>query len=161
MDNKENQDEEGANMRALSQEQVEEIYEVLAKYESVEFGGLNLSNAGEAMHDLGIYRTEAEVSDMFAEFYSDPNEPITVEHFINVVTKTYQQLYDIESIRAAFKVFDIDNMGSFRASEMRGIASTMGVKFTDEEFEEMFQEVDLDRDGKITWEEFLHSVIKP
>ena len=48
-----------------------------------------------------------------------------------------------------FRIFDKDNSGSISASELRDAMRAIGQNYTDEEFEEMMDEVDLDRNGTI------------
>lgn len=158
------EDEEGGEtpMQALTDDQVEEIREVLSRYKTDnKVGMISQLDACDAMYCLGIYRTEAEVTQMFAEFELEPYEFISEEQFLSVMTKSYQQMYDKESLLAAFDVFDEDRNKFINPSELRLIALNLGANYTDEEFEDMFREVDFDNDGRIGYADFVRAVTKP
>uniref|UniRef100_A0A8C4T4Q6 EF-hand domain-containing protein n=1 Tax=Erpetoichthys calabaricus TaxID=27687 RepID=A0A8C4T4Q6_ERPCA len=52
--------------------------------------------------------------------------------------------------------FDKDGRGYISAAELRHIMTNLGEKLTDEEeVDEMIQEVDIDGDGQVSYEEFV------
>merc|ERR1712187_934649 len=61
----------------------------------------------------------------------------------------------------AFKTFDVDGSGTIDKEELMkllgvdGISDVMQVKVTEKEVDSIMQEVDLNGDGKIDFEEFL------
>ena len=60
--------------------------------------------------------------------------------------------FDIEDqIREAFKVFDKEDKGYIPAVELRYIMTHLGDKLSDEDVDEMIQEVDVDGDGMIDY----------
>ena len=59
---------------------------------------------------------------------------------------------DSEMIREAFRVFDKDGNGVITAQEFRYFMVHMGMQFSEEEVDEMINEVDIDGDGEIDYE---------
>lgn len=56
---------------------------------------------------------------------------------------------------AVFKQFDIDGDGFIQEEELRQVMTKMGQNPTEEEINAMFKAADLNRDGKISFEEFI------
>lgn len=54
-----------------------------------------------------------------------------------------------EEIRAAFKVFDLDNNGFISTAELRQVMLSLGEKLTDAEIDLIMNEVDKDGSGTI------------
>jgi calmodulin len=57
---------------------------------------------------------------------------------------------DTDEVVGAFQVFDKNNNGVLSIREFKHILTDLGNKFSEEEVEEMFKEVDLDRDVVIS-----------
>jgi len=153
--------EEETTIRSLTEDQATEICETFALYETHTPGMISQNDLGDVMYQLGIIRTESEINCMFQEFEYELNEGVTVAQFLHVMTKVYQQLYDKDSLKAAFQAIDETKNDLIHGSDLRHFALSMGMKFTDLEFEEMFKQVDFDGDGKIGWTDFVKAVTKP
>ena len=62
-------------------------------------------------------------------------------------------------MREAFKIFDRDNNGYIDLRELKTVITRMGEPFTDEEAEEIFKAADLNGDGKLDYDEFVHMIL--
>eukprot|EP01012_Entosiphon_sulcatum_P009824 TRINITY_DN1563_c0_g1_i1.p1 TRINITY_DN1563_c0_g1~~TRINITY_DN1563_c0_g1_i1.p1 ORF type:complete len:155 (-),score=38.01 TRINITY_DN1563_c0_g1_i1:4-468(-) len=62
-----------------------------------------------------------------------------------------------EMILNAFRVFDKDGTGYLPTSELKGIMTTLGEKYSSEEFDELVRGVD--RDGRIRYEELADRML--
>ncbi|KAL4237820.1 hypothetical protein ACF0H5_002532 [Mactra antiquata] len=61
----------------------------------------------------------------------------------------------IAEFRLAFSVFDKDGDGTISTNELSNVLKNMGQNLTDEDLDEMIQEVDEDGNGEIDFDEFL------
>jgi len=67
---------------------------------------------------------------------------------------------DIEGeLEAAFKVFDIDNSGTIELEDLKYALDMIGESITDAELNKLLVTADLDKDGCISYEEFLKLVL--
>jgi calmodulin len=64
-----------------------------------------------------------------------------------------------EAVKEAFRVFDKDMNGTVSVSEFRHIMTTMGEKYTEEEFRDLIQ--GFDNNGVIHYEKFVAKMLAP
>ncbi|CAF0865717.1 unnamed protein product [Adineta steineri] len=64
----------------------------------------------------------------------------------------------IRELRQAFDLFDTDNSGGISVVELKQALGALGVKVTDQEARQMFSAIDIDKNGRIEFEEFADVV---
>ena len=65
-----------------------------------------------------------------------------------------------ETIKEAFYIFDSDGSGAISSQEFREVMMTQGAQMTDEEVNEIINEVDIDGDGQINLEgKFIDAIL--
>ncbi|KAK3599650.1 hypothetical protein CHS0354_029111 [Potamilus streckersoni] len=62
----------------------------------------------------------------------------------------------IAELREAFSLFDKDGDGDISVKELGSVMRSLGQNPSDKELEEMIKEVDVDGNGTIDFDEFLH-----
>ena len=68
----------------------------------------------------------------------------------------YRALFQLSRIRKEFKKFDLDASGYITKSELLQVMhERSGTNFSDEDAQHIFQDSDLNNDGKIDYEEFV------
>lgn len=80
------------------------------------------------------------------------NGVIDYTEFLTAASNKEQLLSD-QNLMFAFKMFDTDKNGTISKKELKSVFETSEKK-DDELWNEIFNEVDLDGDGEITFEEF-------
>ena len=60
-----------------------------------------------------------------------------------------------EEMIEAFKTFDKNNNGFITIKELQDVMHQYGEKLSDEDVQLMFEETDYDKDGKISFEDFV------
>jgi len=61
----------------------------------------------------------------------------------------------VKKIRAAFRVFDKDGNGFISPAELRQVLIDHGERATDEKVDRWIREADIDKDGLVSYEEFV------
>ena len=70
-----------------------------------------------------------------------------------MATINKKKLLSRDKLIATFKMFDIDNSGSISVDEVKMILG-VGKKFSDTVWEQVISEVDQNKDGQISFDEF-------
>merc|ERR1712100_158101 len=65
----------------------------------------------------------------------------------------------VEEFRESFDIFDTDGSGEIDAPELRELLRAFGQNATDEEVQKMIDEVDIDKTGTITFDEFVVMIV--
>ncbi|RDW68546.1 hypothetical protein BP5796_09203 [Coleophoma crateriformis] len=68
---------------------------------------------------------------------------------------------EILAYRQAFSLFDTNGDGSISINELSSVMKSLGQNASDEEIEDMINEVDQDRNGTIDFEEFVKMMTAP
>ncbi|CAF0719920.1 unnamed protein product [Rotaria sordida] len=64
----------------------------------------------------------------------------------------------IKELRQAFDLFDTDHSGAISLPELKQALSALGVRVNDHEARQMFSAIDIDKNGRIEFEEFVEVV---
>ncbi|KAJ8309338.1 hypothetical protein KUTeg_014212 [Tegillarca granosa] len=152
------------------------------------FVTLNISGSGEIEFDeflsmmakkMGDMDTETELKEAFDVFDKDRSGTLDFDELKNVMASIGQNLTDgeieamirvadkkgdgqinFDEFREAFNLFDEDGGGSITAKELGTVMKSLGQNPTEQEIEDMINEVDEDGNGEIEFEEFLAMMVK-
>ncbi|VDI01081.1 Hypothetical predicted protein, partial [Mytilus galloprovincialis] len=101
------------------------------------------------MRSLGQNPTDIQLKNIIDEVDADGDGTVDFHEFLTMMSKQLSSRDTAGEIREAFKVFDKDGDGFISVEELREIMGNMGEKMTEEEVDEMIQEVDMDGDGRV------------
>ncbi|XP_017061361.1 calmodulin-2/4 [Drosophila ficusphila] len=141
----------------LSSEDLQEICQAFAICDPENNGRINVEDLGTVMRALGQNHTESEIYRYSESLEGDLAGFILLSDFIDLMTKIYKIMEDNDYLRAAFNIFDRDQDGAISATELRNMFNSLGEKISDEQFDEVFRQVDTDGDGMINWSDFRNA----
>ncbi|XP_042323750.1 calmodulin-like protein 3 [Sceloporus undulatus] len=139
----------------LTKQQLAEYKEAFSLFDRNGEGAIDTSEVGTVLRSLGLNPTEAELQDIIAELDANGSGRVNYPDFLSLVATRKKDFETEEEIREAFQVFDKNGNGYVGVAELRHVMTNLGEKLTDEEVDEMIKEADLDRDGKVNYQEFL------
>ncbi|KAI8037191.1 uncharacterized protein LOC128255695 [Drosophila gunungcola] len=142
-------------MCSLTDAQIEEVREAFNLYDTEKTGWVSVKQLGGVMRALGEMLTEAEIYQLANECSSDFGGQVQFKDFLYVMSKRLEEENSLVSLKTAFKIFDRNEVNHFTTAEIRTIMTNLGEKMSDEDLNEMFQDIDLDKDGKISFSEFV------
>ena len=120
---------------------------------------INLTELENIMKSIGQKPSESELQDMINEIDIDGEGVITFDGFISLMEKKLRDADTEEELIESFKVFDKDGIGLISSENLRDVVVSLGMKFSQEEIDEMIREADNDGDGFINYEEFVNCVL--
>lgn len=115
---------------------------------------------GYILRSLGQNPTEDEIIELVCEAGCDWEGYLTRDDFLSVAYVSMKKQADrLDDVKAAFRAFDHNGDGNISRDELKEAMTRYGQTFSQEECDEMFQEADLNSDGKIDWDEFLQMML--
>lgn len=142
----------------LTEDQIRELRQAFDVFDYDHAGVISSKKMGEVMRSLGQNPTEAEIYDLVDEIDIDGNGEIDFLEFLQMMATKYPATNSDEDLIEAFKIFDSNDNGVITSNELRRIMQNLGERLTDEEIEDIMREVDTDRDGVISFEEFKNAM---
>jgi len=113
-------------------------------------GTVKLDEFGQVLRDnFHVDNVEAEA--LFGKIDVDNDNEISYNEFLAAVAHDRLRMHE-DVLRKTFSRFDTDSAGFFTEGDLRKI---LGESFEGEDIEILIEEVDADKDGKVTYDEFL------
>jgi calmodulin len=143
----------------LTEEQKDELKEAFAIYDTNNDGVISTRELGTVLRQLGQNPTEAEILEMIKDLDKDKNSSISFDEFAVLMVDKMRNVDTEQEVRDAFRVFDVNGNGFLSADELRHVATNLGEKLTEEEANEMIRSANVDSNGQINYEDFVHLMI--
>uniref|UniRef100_A0A6B2LPG7 EF-hand domain-containing protein n=1 Tax=Arcella intermedia TaxID=1963864 RepID=A0A6B2LPG7_9EUKA len=137
----------------MSEDQIHHFKECFRLFDKNGRDQILSSDLGNVFRALGQNPTEAELEAMTQEVNGDVVE---FSEFLSLIAKHIKTADTEEDIMEAFKVFDKNNTGEISASELKRVLTSIGEKLSDDEFEEIMKDCNVDQNGKIQY----HALVK-
>ncbi|KAF8944416.1 hypothetical protein BGZ47_004248 [Haplosporangium gracile] len=124
-------------------------------------GTIESSSLGDLLRALGQNPTQAQVRDLVAEADPAGTRVINFDTFLKVLMRpdgfkpagTYNEFIN------GFKVFDKENDGCITVGELRSVLTNLGEKLSDSEVDELLKGVEVDKSGKVHYEDFVRMIL--
>jgi len=138
----------------LSNEQITEFTEVFSLFDKNSNGTITIHELRALMKSLGQNHTEDEFQNIINEVDFDHKGKISLNDFLNLMSRKMNEYSRKEEIRETFQAFDKGNTGYIVAAELKMVLNSLGLKLTVKEVDEMVKFADVENDGQISYEEF-------
>ncbi|KAL5076082.1 hypothetical protein RYX36_015066 [Vicia faba] len=129
-----------------------EMEKVFNKLDTNCDGKISISDLRSVMEKLGQPATDEEIKTMIREF--DDGESITLQEFIDLSITNVDSDEEVDNLRDAFSVFDVDEDGFITAEELETMMKILGEDSSLAECRKMIGGLDSNGDGRIDLEEF-------
>ena len=141
--------------RKLTEEDIGDLKETFAMFDKDGGGTISMAELKGVMERLGTKVSDKELREIISTVDENNDGEIDLEEFIMMMKKMPEKK---EELREAFKTFDADGDGCTTRSELRRVMIKFGQNLTDQELDAVMLEVDKNRDGVISFSEFIEAM---
>jgi calmodulin len=135
------------------QNNLKEIFEIFDKDGD---GKISTKEVNSMLISLGREPTKQEIEDLIQQLDKDDTGTIDFEEFSDYMQSNYQlEETKLEDVIEAFKVFDINEDGKISKEEFKTILMKFDGDFTESDVDMIFNEVEIDKNGYLTYAEFV------
>lgn len=117
-------------------------------------GKIPASSVPIALRAAGLNPSEEKIKEIMSK-----TSDIDMAEYEALVSQYDDKTDTPEAVKEAFRVFDKDLDGTVSVSMFRHIMTTMGEKYSDEEFRDLIQGVE--ENGSIKYEKFVYRMLAP
>ncbi|KAI9473991.1 MAG: hypothetical protein EXX96DRAFT_621621 [Benjaminiella poitrasii] len=153
--------------KAPTQEQLDEWKEAFSLYDKKGNSTVSSTNLGDLLRGLGQNPTQAEVQELIKETAKSKGVSETQEFdidfgtFLSILTRPdgFKPAGSAQEFIQGFQVFDKEGDGYISAGELRYVLTNLGEKLSEDEVNELLKEVEVGKDGRINYVDFVTVVL--
>ncbi|CAL0329643.1 unnamed protein product [Lupinus luteus] len=138
----------------LSTEEVEDLKDMFKKMDSDNDGIVSIEELKVGFQSFGSQLADSEVQMLIEAVGTNGKSTLDYGEFI-AVSLHLKRLANDEHLRKAFSYFDKDGDGYIEPHELRNALMEDGTDDCTDIANDIFQEVDTDKDGRISYDEFV------
>ena len=142
----------------LSESQLSGIRDAFALFDTDGDGSISVKELGKVIRSLGQNPTDSEIINIISKADTNRNGTIEFEEFVVMMSHRMKSVSFEDDIRKTFDLFDKNGDGFITFKELRRVLSCLKINLTDGEIDTMLRESDYDRDGRVSYDEFLFLV---
>ena len=145
----------------LTEDEVMEIKEAFDLFDTDKSGQIDTEELRQALNSLGIDTNNQTLKSMIADIDKNGNSKIDFDEFIGMMTAKMSDTDSREDLMKVYELFlgdDGDEMIDIRT--LKRVAKELNENVKDDELNEMIVRADLDKDGKVSFEEFYTIITK-
>ncbi|XP_050304900.1 troponin C, isoallergen Bla g 6.0101-like [Anthonomus grandis grandis] len=147
------------NMDDLDKEQLSMLKSTFDAFDVDRKGFISTDMIGTILDMLGTQLVGDELESIIDEIDEDGNGEVSFEEFANLAARfLIEEEEDTDAIQSelkgAFRIYDRDGNGFITIEVLREILQELDEKLTDDDLDNMIDEIDTDGSGTVDWEEF-------
>ncbi|CAF3310430.1 unnamed protein product [Rotaria socialis] len=141
-------------MAKLTPSQEQELRDAFNLFDRDHSGKITKSELRKLLRALNVKATDSEVQRLLHRMDTDNSGDIDFNEFKNAMARPFFKKYSRTEVMDAFKKFDVDGNGFISSKELENIMSRMGKHLSQKELQATISSLDLNKDGKISFDEF-------
>ena len=142
----------------LTEEEIEEIREAFAMFDTEGSGTIDPRELKAAMHSLGFEKKSPTVYEMICDL-EDKGNDCDFDEFLDAISSKLGNRETKEGIDRIFDLFDDDKTGTINLNNIRRVAKELGETMSLDELKEMLQRASSNGE-EITREDFYNIMTK-
>lgn len=146
-----------------TQEQLDEWKEAFSLYDKKGNSTVSSANLGDLLRGLGQNPTQAEVRELVKSVGGSERQEVDIDFgtFLTILTRPdgFKPAGTSQEFIQGFQVFDKEGDGTISAGELRYVLTNLGEKLSEEEVDELLKEVEVGKDGRINYVDFVNLIL--
>ena len=143
----------------IPEEVLEEYKDIFDTYDINKNGKIERKEMKIMLKKLGKEGSQEEIDEIWRAMNKiESDSTISFDEFIEFIRRynLSKNSMTTDDIINAFEIFDRNHNGTLTINEFKHILMDLGEKFSEEEVNEIIEDIDLNKDGKIDYKEFVH-----
>lgn len=137
----------------LTEKEIKKLRDAFRYCDKDHCGEISINNLKQILKEENFAVTNIEINKILKDL--DVNDEDTIRYSEFLAAAMNSKLYlSKEKLWTAFKFFDIENSNYITQENIQEVMKRAGKLYSDEQIREMIQEVDIGKDGKISFDEF-------
>nr|XP_009684041.1 PREDICTED: calcium-binding protein 4-like [Struthio camelus australis] len=137
-----------------------ELLDAFKEFDTDQDGFISYKDLGACMRTLGYMPTEMELIEISQHIKMRMGGRVDFEDFVQMMGPKLREetahMVGVRELKIAFREFDVNGDGEISSAEMReAIAALLGEQLKAQEVDEILQDVDLNGDGHVDFDEFV------
>uniref|UniRef100_A0A8C2TQL3 Calcium binding protein 4 n=1 Tax=Coturnix japonica TaxID=93934 RepID=A0A8C2TQL3_COTJA len=137
-----------------------ELLDAFKEFDTDQDGFISYKDLGACMRTLGYMPTEMELIEISQHIKMRMGGRVDFEDFVQMMGPKLREetahMVGVRELKIAFREFDVNGDGEISSAEMRqAIAALLGEQLKAQEVDEILQDVDLNGDGRVDFDEFV------
>lgn len=140
-----------------------DILEIKAAFDMFDIdntGTINPSDLIKVLKSQGYEQKNSTVFRLVNNLQVENTENVNFGEFLDLIASENVDINSEEEIRKLFNIFDPENTGFIELSTLKKIAKELGDALDEQEIIELFTKSDRDKDGKVSFQDFYHTMNK-
>ena len=140
---------------SIQEERKQLISEVFDMFDKDQNGTIQASELHSVLESLGRNSNDDDVNQFLTKLDVDENGVVSKDEFMAAVDEIYSfPQSTVDEVVQAFQIFDINGSGKITVDEMKTILLKFTNEFSERDVASIFELIDVDQDGKVSYAEF-------
>ena len=140
---------------SIQEERKQLISDIFDMFDKNEDGTIQANELHSVLESLGRNSNEDDVKQFLMKLDVNENGVISKDEFMSAVDEIYSfPQSTVDEVVQAFQIFDINGSGKITVDEMKTILLKFTNEFNEDDVNAIFELIDVDQDGKVSYAEF-------
>ena len=149
--------EEDPSLKGKTTSEIYEIKEAFNLFDTDKSGTIDVQEFKDALNNLGLDDNNGAFIQLLDNVDANKSGKVDFDEFVNLLTVHGSDLTTKEDLERVFTYFLGDDKGDkIDINHLRDVCELLGEKLSDEELEEMIFRADVDKDGKVSFDEYYN-----
>ena len=139
----------------LDDDTLHELRRIYATLDPDRSGAITSDDLTQVFQEIGQQSAEEEIRNLMKNVDLNDDGSITFHEFLSLYKKLADIKAEEQKYREAFRICDCDDSGYITIDELKQIMTQVGENLDDSQLNALIQEVDINKDNRLDFEEFI------